>query len=593
MKSGGTIAFIVLSAVAILLTSSVLIPIIKDSTTYTEVYNRSPDGLQYAFVEDPNDILISFENHSESSFDLVYPDGSSDSMPIRNLILLATDRGAIYVTNDGTVWANYIFGGHSEYRTYQIYDLNSIEINGSVFVTHEGLRSELFSGCNWAYVPADNGNFGFYSEGNVTLTGFPYVGAAGAIGNNSTSAYRCSAYGSLSGNTIGSGSGFVSVNPVVVIDENVLKEIYWTLPGGVNSNVTPIEPVTLSDLYDEYGLNANEVGTATITAGNGPNDARANVTFFDNMLCRVNSYYHNGEGVTWSDEPSMEYNGQYYTPRILGNGSDPVIESGSVADIRWYSDVISDYAFAGNVPVPSSISAGVIGNFAFENNPNLTGQYSEYYDWVGNSAFKGTSIEITLLGERLTHIGDSAFDGASSVIVWTDVWASGGAALYTIGDSAFKDANVTFSNAFFNDISLTKIANIGDSAFENCNITLKGDSLNIGMYTTTIGDRAFANSTGFTTLNIGTNAVLGNDIFVGSDLDEVNVVGGVIPTTSQIGLNIPIEASTESVPSVGYIAEISRIISRSGSAFDLLKTIPMLIIAAIVVAMIGLLRFRD
>ena len=225
-----------------------------------------------------------------------------------------------------------------------------------------------------------------------------------------------------------------------------------------------------------------------------------------------------GTNVNWS------YDSETKTLTISGSGAMADYEN--VSDIPWKDFLVS----IKTLDIRSGVTG--IGNYAFNNCTGLTSvTIPSSVNSIGDMAFANcTGLTSVTIPDGVTSIGKGAFlacTGLTSVTIPNSVTSIGYAAFYGTGLSSVTIPNNVTSIgefAFFNCVSLTSI-NVANDNPNYCSIDgvlfNKEQTILIlypagktdGSYTipnsvTSIGDGAFANCTGLTSVEIP-NSVTG------------------------------------------------------------------------------------
>jgi len=612
-ETKSTIEMVVAVVLAILLVGAVIVPIITTSTTHTHTdtienhgagwlkldYN---EGNNFNFEITTNDDTITVGLQSGPMGDnIFYADG-------KNVILADGDLSGLYLIDTQT---NNI---------HRFSDTVSVRNSGGTLDIADGSETVVsISSPAWAYLPAANGGYRFFNDGNLTLEdGMPTV-------------------------AVGSMGGIFAYNDDIVAPGNVEVELYmhgnysegdvtWettpeplgsmnsaapsSLNGGGSSQVPVLgaaDPTTgtqIGDLYYTFsGTNASIVGYSSAADWSNihtvPSTVENNGTTYNVTRINYDAFKDCTSLVTLTLPNTITYLGNNAfqgctnLTHIDMNGVTSIqsncfynCSSLEISTVPASVTTIGSGAFASctsitNFTIPSTVTSlqtsnlfqgctslqsveiyatSSIGGFAscFKNCTNLTEVVLPTYTQLGGYAFMNcTSLEHIDLPEGITRIGSNAFKGCTNLV------------MTSLPDTITHIESYAFSNCpnvVFTSLP-ESVMGIFSYAFENSGIKLS--ELNIGAGAT-VDNYAFSNCPGIDSMVIYGTPKLASRIFAGCSLTELAIVGNPtilyddvfmeseittilnLGTTDVTASANRIDATVQDyIPALGYIAPLS------------------------------------
>ena len=559
----------------------VFLPMITGAT-YASLDNGEPEGLTFDFTTGEPSGIMTIERESDNvSFGFGNDVVVVDKKP---MIVFASEKTGIFMDDAGRI----ILITSSDVYSFSSASSISWE-NGKVRVDN-GYGYNIGA---YAYIPTINGDYGFYTNGDLFITDTPIVGI-GVFGDYIGQDYYSDwGAGYFNGTTdYGEGSWNWSGESTVTVENDKLMSITWPSPVGGTTEVTPI---TYRDRAELVNLGTPS-SQATLYAGGEGTSTYADFVFYnDTGKCAIYNYHY----VQGDFEDSyVTYNGRQYSIAVIGDGENPVTTGTNFNAENWTElELINEGAFygvtitEGKVPIPN-----VVGGSAFYNATVPIGT-SMYPVWVGDYAFYGMTnpsveglsyLDGTLMSmDGLNYVGVSAFEGFQ-----IDLYAEEMNGIYFIGDSAFKNSTANLDDIMWS-LDSVPIRYIGNSAFEGCeNLIVDETTLYLGPYVEEVGDRAFYGVGNATNAILNTTATFGNNVFGESSIETVNVYGGTVPTQEQIGDGINLIVASGTIDSIGYIAPIKILIEKEGVAYKLMNILPLILVAGAIVAGAGVIITR-
>ena len=294
-------------------------------------------------------------------------------------------------------------------------------------------------------------------------------------------------------------------------------------------------PDSVTSIGESAFYNCNRL--TSITIGNGVTSI-GNSAFWN--CCKLVEVINNSSLKITKGSLNNGYVAYYALNVKNGGKSDIVNQNGYL----FYANNEKNYllGYSGNstdLKLPETYNGNnyEIYKYAFKNRSELTNvEISDRVVFIGDEAFYGCnnleSITLPFIGAQLNGTRNTHFGyifGASSYYNNSEyvpsslktVIISNGSDVVSIGDSAFENCSGLTSVTIGSGVT-----SIGDSAFENCSGLT---SVTIGSGVTSIGDSAFENCSGLTSVTIGSGVTsIGGSAFENcSGLTSVTIPDGV------------------------------------------------------------------
>ena len=447
--------------VAVIIFAVVLIPIVDEVSTTTRDTNIQNDGAEW--------LKLGYSIGNDFDFDIV----------VDTDVTAGTQTGAFgdmiyYADADRTIISdgNAIYMiDNSSVHTFED-GVSVISADGTL--TIEDGTTVVYSGAapDWAYIPDENGNYGFFKNGGLTLEEDKPKVAVGSFA-------QIFAYNNDIAYPVG-----VDLNFTMIGDYAEDEEVSWGIapvivptgsdmsnsPMNVPNTTTVSGSVHKTPLYSANPSNGTRIGDLYYT--------------FSGTNATVIGYASTIDWTTFTSIPDTVVNdGTTYTVKEFGDYAFNGCTSLALTSLPSGVTYIGNNAFQNCTNLAlTSLPSGItgIGVSAFSNCPNVTfTQLPEGITTIKMAAFFNcTNLALTSLPSGVTSIGENAFSGCTNL------------ALTSLPSGVTSIGNTAFGNC--TNLALTSLPNnmraIGSSVFFNCtNLALTS----LPSTLTSIGGNAF------------------------------------------------------------------------------------------------------
>lgn len=567
--------------IAVVLFSSVLVPIIGDaSSTTISVENEGASWMRYDMK---NSIVGTDISVTEDSGNITITNGTdSQSNELSDaLIIYAGNNGSVYY--DGTNMI--VLSKNNDATTYGTLtgSFTVREINGSV-IASDGTNTYDLGTPTWAYVPSSVGQYAMFND-----TGFKTEDEP--LASISQTYAGVSAYNDIINMDI-------DLTQNVTMDGENVDSVTWIKHIEPSPELTPIDPErikidpldpSLIDPIDIGGDSATikAVPTPTYTDGDWGYDLIASG---DNVgKAVIVSYSGSGGNLTIPDTVGG------YTVAELGKGTNSatIFDNNSISDttiiIPSTVKKINSYAFyaitklKGDLVIPSNVEN--IGFSAFSNTGITSLSLTDGLKIIDTNAFYGCSDLITdlTIPNTVTTLYDGAFSqcgGVNNIILPTGITV--------VQSKLFQLTPIT------GDIIIPSgVRTISNMAFQQCGNNV--DVIVIPDSVTTISQEAFAVTQykGIVTM-VNSGADIHNYAFFtgGRTYGEVLNLGSLELTTTSYGMKA--ESVQDHLDAIGFIAPayFEEVVKNEGAVWDILTVIPLFIAILLIVGTVTLIAWR-
>ena len=439
MNAKAVTTAVITFTIAVVLFSSLLVPIIGNaSTTTTSIENEGASWMRYDMK---NSIVGTDISVTEDSGNITITNGTdSQSNELSDaLIIYAGSNGSVYY--DGTNMI--VLSKNNDATAYGTLtgSFTVKEINGSV-IASDGTNTYDLGTPAWAYVPSSVGQYAMFNDTGIEIEGEP-------VASISQTYAGVSAYNDIINMDIG-------LMMDVTMDENVVESIKWIVrPVEPLPELTPIDPERITiqpldpsiiDLIDlgGGGMTIMAVPTPTYTDGDWGYDLITDG--YDTTVAKIVSYSGAGGGAIT-------------IPATVGGYDVKEVGKGGASQTVFDTSLV-----ATNLTIPNGVVK--INNNAFRSCSGFTGSLviPDGVTSIGNNAFNGCSglTGSLVIPDGVTSIGSSAFNGCSG---------------FTSLIISMEQGGTINSNSFGNTTNLKEVLNLGSLELTTTSYGLNADSV--------------------------------------------------------------------------------------------------------------------
>lgn len=548
--------------IAVIIVMGVMTPIISDWTTGEKIENDSAGWLRMSYTSPPTYYGIAAVLSEEGIVIYNNTDGTLEGTEIlrgtEDTIIYADDNLALWYEEDTLFLLGQIDGEPIFVQRDDAISLMRESDGIRVFVAET--PDVKFPFPTYAYEPHSDGNYAFFTNGTPVQTESERPNAI--VGGGFAGVY---AY-----NDLIRYDGLGLTMQTTVNEEGNLTGASW-----VRAAETEEEELgSLGNLLPTKWTNEKEPTVKEQgTEGSGGLKAVPTPDYTDgDWGYKVVSNY------AWIVSYSGSGGGTITIPSTVGGYTVTHIGSGNSGE------TVFDTSITGTLVIPSTVTT--LENYAFQGCSGLTGtlEIPSSVVYIGNSTFKGTGFTGSLvIPSSVETIFNSAFSGCNGLT------------------SAYIPASVTS----FNGYAFAYCTNLKSITFENglttipINVCRESTGLRepivIPASATSIGQNAFKGCTNVKDLVIVSDATPGTTSFDMSGLTEVLDLSDAIDyDTDRYGIPAAATVQDNIGDALGYISftEIGSDPAISGAMATILITIPLVMIAGLVIGTISMMRAR-